>query len=111
MARLLKADGTEVSVTPRAKHWTLPELQALVGGSIQLMPGVTTPKVQIIVNEEGRLRGLPLNVAATAVLHAAMAETLRIPVDQLPSEVGRRLHYLPRLVGDVVILEPGEKLR
>jgi hypothetical protein len=110
MARWIKADGTEDVLTPRRRSgaFTLEELQTAVGGYIQLMPGL--PHLTMIVNEDGNLVGLPVNQAATVLVHQHIAANLNVPVEMLPTLVGTALRYLPRIVGDVVVLDKGERL-
>jgi hypothetical protein len=63
MATLLKANGTEESVFPETgAKFSLEELQNFVGGYIEY---VRTSGNVLVVNEEGLLRGLPPNPAAS----------------------------------------------
>ncbi len=65
MALHIKADGTVETVQPqKGRHFTLPELQRYVGGYIELVPCVS-PNRQMFINEEGKLKGLPVNLKAT----------------------------------------------
>jgi hypothetical protein len=99
MARLIRPDGTEEDVKPkRGRKWTLDELQAHVGGFIQEFPvdGLT-----MLVDEEGLLKGLPLNAAATdLVMGFVLAEARRR---------GCGLRYHPRIVGNALVIDPGER--
>ncbi len=95
MARLLRADNTETIVHPAKKKWTLLELQTLVGGYIEIMPGVP---FQMIMDEEGRLKQKPVNMAATTIVREALLATKQ------------ELRYRPIIVGDVLILDPKEKI-
>ncbi len=64
MAILIRANGdiTEVH-PPKGRQYNLKELQAFVGGRIEL---VCLPDGRdLYVNEEGLLTGLPYNVAAS----------------------------------------------
>ena len=63
MATLIKTDGTVTTVEPRnGKSFCLEELQHAVGGYIE---AVYLPDGKVmIVNEEGKLDGLPQNIAA-----------------------------------------------
>lgn len=108
MAILYKTDGTITRVHAHNGKWRLGELQELVGGNIELTPWA--PNVRLVINEQGVGLKLPLNPAATLALHEDMANELGCTVDQLAAEVGKRLHYLPQLRGDVVLLEEGEDL-
>lgn len=65
---VIRADGT-VERVQTSEIPTLEELQRLVGGYIESVP-VRIPvsdKPVMIVNEEGKLKGLPRNRAATSV--------------------------------------------
>jgi hypothetical protein len=101
MARLIRTDGTEAHVTPkRGNRWTLLELQQHVGGYIEEMPGVGG--LRILFDEEGQLKNLPFNAVATAiVMEAVLAEAQRR---------GCGLRYQPRIVGNALVLEPGERM-
>ena len=64
MATLYNADGSTVKVSPaNGRAFTLAELQALVGGFIELVPG--TAQRPALCNEEGRLARLPFNDEAS----------------------------------------------
>lgn len=93
MATLYRANGTSTVVHPAGKKWTLDELQKLVGGYIELMPGMK--RLRMLMNEDGKLQQLPKNYAATELVHRELS--------------GQVLRYLPEIVGDVVVLDKGEK--
>ena len=100
MARLIQPDGTETQVTPKGKKWTLAEMQLLIGGDIQEMPGVRG--LRMYFDEEGKLKSLPLNQKATEIVQQAVRE-----------EAARRqcgIRYMPVLVGNVLILEAGDRI-
>jgi len=65
---VLKVDGTVVSTT-YDKPVPLEDLQAAVGGWIEIVPDFDTfgdlKGVVAFVNEEGKLKGLPENTAGT----------------------------------------------
>jgi hypothetical protein len=66
MATFLRTTGEmELLSPPNGVHWTLPDLQTLVGGYIEI--GRTTDGRYIVLDEEGKLdhKRKPLNVAAT----------------------------------------------
>lgn len=66
MALLVKVDGSTEKVEPKNEtSFSLEELQEYVGGYIQII----TPKVgeRMVINEEGRLMGLPINKQATDI--------------------------------------------
>ena len=71
MAVLYKADGTVTPVHPAsgAAAFTLAELQATVGGWIEVVR-VGGSEWLLVVNEEGLIEGLPDNVIATAITGA-----------------------------------------
>ena len=67
MATLYEPSGRDSDYTPRnGKKFTLAELQALVGGYIEMVriPGDTGKRV-LFVDEEGKLKGLKPNVRAS----------------------------------------------
>jgi hypothetical protein len=111
MAKLIHPSGEEEPVTPaNGKKFTLSELQTFVGGYIELTSWADTRESRIIVNEEGRLKNLPPNPKATALIHKAMAQKLKCKPEELSSKLGQELSYLPVLVGTVVVLEKGDKV-
>ncbi len=85
MASHYKTDGTAARVQPaNGPRFTLAELQGLVGGYIEVGRRWEDGRV-LLVNEEGRIRGLRVNVAATVLTD------FDFPI-----------------VGDAVLLEKGE---
>ena len=63
-ALLYKADGTEEAVRPKdGRKFTLEELQRMVGGYIEVVP--LSEGRLMVLNEEGKLKGLPMNRAAS----------------------------------------------
>ena len=63
MAEIIKTTRERIEVTPKnGKYFTLEEMQAVVGGYIEI---VYLKDKLMIVNEEGRLNRLPLNYLAT----------------------------------------------
>lgn len=66
MAHLIKSTGEEVQISPqKGAFFKLKELQELVGGYIETIP-VSTDQLMVI-NEEGKLDGLPYNQRATEI--------------------------------------------
>lgn len=61
-AIVIRANGTEAEVKPKGKRLSLEEMQAAVGGYIER---VTIRGGEIYVDEEGLLKGLPLNQKAS----------------------------------------------
>jgi hypothetical protein len=69
MAKLYEPSGRDSDYTPRnGKKFTLAELQALVGGYIEMVriPG-DAGKWVLFVDEDGRLKGLKPNVRASQI--------------------------------------------
>lgn len=66
MATLYEPSGKVSEWKPRnGKTFTLKELQAAVGGYIELVKVVEGGSKLMFVNEEGKMNGLPINEAAT----------------------------------------------
>lgn len=65
MAKIIKADGMEIATMPKnGKDFKLEELQPIVGGYIEI---VYLPNRFMVVNEEGKLMGLPINEKASII--------------------------------------------
>jgi hypothetical protein len=65
MATIYRVDGTLEPVTPATGgEFTLDEVQNIVGGYVEL---VRLTKGFFLVDEDGRYKGLPLNLQATAL--------------------------------------------
>jgi len=67
---LIRASGEVTAITPEnGKTFNLKEMQAHVGGNIEIYPMPQAKRVIkriMIMNEEGRLHDLPKNVVASA---------------------------------------------
>ena len=64
--KLLKSDGTVVDYPPaRGRKYSFEELQKAVGGYIEIIHPAGSRNYLMVINEEGRLRGLPTNKLAT----------------------------------------------
>lgn len=71
MARLLKTDGSVPFVEPKnGKTFTLDELQGYVGGDIECVHA--SKRLIFVMNEEGKLRGLKVNLKATVFYRILM---------------------------------------
>lgn len=74
MAILYKTDGTQEEKQPKnGRDFQLEELQEMVGGYIEIVPcwhPQHKDKV-IVLNEEGKLEGMPLNKKATEIYNVA----------------------------------------
>jgi hypothetical protein len=66
--KLLKADGTVQDYPPAARKYTLQEMQAAVGGYIEIVR-LGSGRYLMVINEEGKLQGLPRNRLAS-ILYA-----------------------------------------
>lgn len=69
MARLIKATGEIIEVKPKSTakkpKFTLDELQHYVGGYIERVEiDIERKRMDMICNEEGQLKGLPVNYGA-----------------------------------------------
>ncbi len=71
MAEIIKSDGARVPTCPKnGKTFQLEEMQGIVGGyieTIRLLDGRV-----MVLNEEGKLKGLPVNHMATSVAGASI---------------------------------------
>lgn len=76
-ATVLYTDGKMSQVAPKdGKSFKLAELQLLVGGYIEVIP--LLEKTILVVNEDGKGLGMPLNLVATM-----MARSRLMPGDQI----------------------------
>ena len=91
MGNLIYPDGTHRQVVPEdGKHFTLDELQELVGGYIEILRNPKGKDFDAVLNEEGKLHGLDANPAATEYCGVTDLDTL---------------------VGNVLILEGEERVQ
>lgn len=78
MAKLIKTNGDILEVsTKNGTDFKLEELQEFVGGYIEVVNLLDDTPLAIadailVVNEEGKLNGLPVNSVATAVYNVCM---------------------------------------
>lgn len=95
---------------------TLRTMQTLVDGPIEVTESHLGPcwgrepvdGIRLIVNEEGKLRGLPLNRKATELLHEYGSRDALVGAVLLAAARGRGADWLlnPRLPHDFRFLEP-----
>lgn len=80
----IKADGTQEEVYPAGNAWTLDEMQAKVGGYIEVIPAPFVGRDKIVLaNEEGLLRKLPHNPNATLLVgRSLVGDVLIVPRGQ-----------------------------
>lgn len=81
-ARIIKTTGAIVEVGPaNGKHFQLEELQAIVGGYIEV---VRLPDGQLMfANEDGLSQGLPFNSLASSYYRAKIVGDVLITSDDL----------------------------
>lgn len=66
MAKIYKANGEVLDIEPKnGTDFQLDELQAIVGGFIQIIE-ISDTEI-MVMNEEGKLENLPFNEKATAI--------------------------------------------
>ncbi len=69
MAEIIKADGQKQELQPaNGTDFTLEEMQSIVGGYIELVELNETDTM--VLNEEGKLEGLPINIKATGLFRS-----------------------------------------
>ena len=118
-AMILRADGTSEAIRPaNGANFSLPELKAIVGAGappgcdwIEIVP--TKDGRILVINEEGKLYGLPRNAQATAL--AALPTTADLA--QLRAILGDALILVgydlqseepDSIAGDVLVCEDQE---
>ena len=70
MATIIKANGMVMQTYPKnGKTFELEELRGVVGGTIEIVH--ITPRQYMVVNDCGKLHGLPYNPVATTVYRKA----------------------------------------
>lgn len=85
MATLIRSTGEKEEVKPaKGKKFSLTELQRYVGGFIEILNTAQKGKLWLVVNEEGKLKGLPVNIEASL------------------------LYERDTILGDVLLVERGE---
>lgn len=73
MATLIRANGQTEIVRPKNnKKFSLEELQGFVGGYIEVVN--TNGKTVMYVDEEGKLKGKPINSVATRLMHQSYVD-------------------------------------
>jgi hypothetical protein len=70
---IYRANGTQETVAPKnKKNFSLQELQSFVGGYIEMVfLFAISDSLVMVVNEEGKLDELPINVRATEIIRQA----------------------------------------
>ncbi len=66
--KLITPDNRIIPVQPaNGTHFTLEEAQGLVGGNVEILYPPSNTEAILVINEEGKLLGLPVNKLATQV--------------------------------------------
>lgn len=69
MGQIIKTTGETIEVSPKkGKYFSLQELQTIVGGYIEMV--YLDDSRFMVVNEEGKLKNLPLNEKATELFNS-----------------------------------------
>ena len=108
MATILYADGRQEERQPEnGIHFRLNELQAIIGGLIEL---VSTREGQImVINEEGKLIGLPRNEQATSLIDYPSPDELRAMLAANPEIIFvGDLDEADYIAGDVLVCRSDE---
>lgn len=69
-ALLLKPDGSKAIARPKGKKFDHKELQKLIGGYFQILPS-SKPHFLLVVDDDGRAKGLEPNLAASQLYTGA----------------------------------------
>ena len=74
-ARIIYANGTEKEISPKnGKDFQLEELQKIVEGYIEVLP-IHDGEI-MIMNEEGKINGLPINKKATEIVSDIVCDVI-----------------------------------
>jgi len=79
MATIYRTDGSTDTVTPETESFTLHEAQAIIGGLLEI---VRLEEDFLIVDEEGLLKGLPINPQATMLAKRMIVGTALLTNDE-----------------------------
>ena len=83
MARLLKSNG---EILPNVSIDTLKKMQDLVDGYIEFVYLSPSKGLVLIVNEEGLIKELPINVQASVIAGQPLfGDIVEVPVDEFQS--------------------------
>jgi hypothetical protein len=64
--KIIKTDGSAVDYPPKGEHYTLQELKdAIGGGYIEIVHPGGDARYLMVLDEEGKIKGFPLNRQAT----------------------------------------------
>ena len=83
MARLLKSNG---EILPNVSIDTLKKMQDLVDGYIEFVYLSPSKSLVLIVNDEGAIKELPINVQASVIAGQPLfGDIVEVPVDEFQS--------------------------
>ena len=83
MARLLKSNG---EILPNVSIDTLKKMQDLVDGYIEFVYLSPSKGLVLIVNDEGAIKELPINVQASVIAGQPLfGDIVEVPVDEFQS--------------------------
>ena len=84
VAKLLKVNGEIEYVKPKKETFTLKEMQKMVGGYVEVLPCPKLEKSVVIGDEEGKLKGKPINIRASKTLgYVVVGDIAIIPASLL----------------------------
>jgi hypothetical protein len=70
IAKLIKPNGEVIPVEPEnGTDFSLEEMNEYVGGYIEIVHPPSQQGAIMVINEEGKLKGLPFNLLATMTAH------------------------------------------
>ncbi len=104
MATILYADGRQQETSPRdGLAFQIDDLQMIVNGFIEIVP--TRDGRILVINEEGKIEGLPRNEQATALVNFSSPAELAEMQEQYPffvivGDIGDEADYI---VGDALL--------
>lgn len=81
---IIKTNGKQIIASPEANTYTLEVMQSIVGGYIEIV-WLSSTRV-MVVNELGKINGLPINDRATELMRSYMDTTDFIVGDVLVCE-------------------------
>jgi hypothetical protein len=72
IAKLIQPDGQVIPVEPKnGTDFQIEELNEMVGGYIEIVRPPSQQGAIMVINEEGKLKGLPFNLLATMTANLA----------------------------------------
>lgn len=90
MAILLRVGHEPQELPNPGQELSLKDMQQMVGGYIEMVR-LSNGKQALIINEEGKLKGLPTNPTATLLVADVLREQDYIVGDAILAEIGTEL--------------------